>query len=301
MLTIFNEFVAEVLPFVPKKVVHWAAKKYVAGETLDHAVSTVRRLNALGIFTTVDVLGEFVRDRAQAEASCAQSSDVLKAIGRDDLKSGISVKLTSLGLDVDDEYCYANLKKLVLQARELGRFVRIDMENSPYTDRTLNLYRRLRGEGIDNTGVVIQAYMKRSEGDIQSLAPLKTSVRLCKGIYREDPAIAIKDRVGIQENYKKLLVSLFENGMYVGIATHDDVLIDFARETIQKMSIPKDMYEFQMLLGVREAKRDELVREGHKMRIYVPFGEDWYGYSIRRLKENPEMAGAIMKAFFTGE
>ena len=296
----FNQIISQTLPYIPKKVVQWASKKYVAGETLNDAVKIVKGLNEKGIFTTMDVLGEFVSDRAQAMAAAKQSNAVLDAIHSEDLRSGLSVKLTSLGLDIDDEFCFDNLKTLVTKAKKFNRFLRIDMENSPYTSRTLNLYKRLREEKIDNTGVVIQAYMKRSADDIRSLAALKAPVRLCKGIYREDPAIAFKDRVEIQENYKKLLKMLFENGMHAAIATHDDVLIDFAREYIAKKSISKDRYEFQMLLGVRENKRDELVKEGHRMRIYVPFGKDWYGYSIRRLKENPEMAGTIAKAFLFG-
>ncbi len=295
-----NQIISQTLPYIPKKVVQWASKKYVAGETLDDAVKIVKALNEKGIFATVDVLGEFVSDRAQALSSTQESSFVLDAINQKDLQSGISVKLTSLGLDIDDEFCFENLKSLVTKAKKFNRFLRIDMENSPYTTRTLNLYKRLREEKIDNTGVVIQAYMRRSADDIRSFAPLNVPVRLCKGIYREDPSIAFKDRVEIQENYKKLLVMLFENNMHAAIATHDDVLIDFAREYIAKNTISKDRYEFQMLLGVRENTRDELVKEGHRVRIYVPFGKDWYGYSIRRLKENPEMAVAIAKAFVFG-
>jgi len=297
----FNELLAKTLPHVPKKLVQWAAKKYVAGETLDDAVNTVLNLTSKNICATVDVLGEFVCDRQQAAAAAKMSSQVLDVIGAKGLRSGISVKLTSLGLDIDDEFCYSNLKALVQQARECKRFLRIDMENSPYTTRTLNQYKRLREENFENIGTVIQAYMKRSAQDIQELAPYKSPVRLCKGIYREAPSIAYQGKKEVQENYKKLLVQLFENDMHAAIATHDDVLLDFARDTIRKNNIAKDRYEFQMLLGVRESKRDELVREGHRVRIYVPFGKDWYGYSLRRLKENPEMAGTIMKAFLTGE
>ena len=300
-LHMFNELIAKTLPHVPKKLVQWAAKKYVAGETLDDAVKTVLDLTSKNLWSTVDVLGEFVNDRQQAAAASKMSSQVLTAIHKNDLQSGISVKLTSLGLDIDDDFCYQNLKTLVQQARDCNRFVRIDMENSPYTTRTLNQYKRLRADNFSNTGAVIQAYMKRSSDDIDALAPFKTPIRLCKGIYREAASIAFQGREEVQNNYKKLLVQLFENNMHAAIATHDDVLLDFARDYIRKNSISKDRYEFQMLLGVRENKRDELVKEGHRVRIYVPFGKDWYGYSLRRLKENPEMAGTIMKAFIVGD
>ncbi|OFZ19604.1 MAG: hypothetical protein A2X94_17335 [Bdellovibrionales bacterium GWB1_55_8] len=296
-----NTLIARTLPMVPKSVVHFAAKKYVAGDTLEDAVRLVRSLNEKLITGTMDFLGEFVTDRKQAEFAAHMGHEILEAIHAHKLRSGLSVKLTCLGLDIDDEFCYENLRSLVFKAKELDLFVRVDMENSPYTTRTLALYRRILEEGFDNTGVVLQAYMRRSEQDIKSLAGLKAPVRLCKGIYREDPAIAFKDREEIRENYKRLLTLLFENGMHAAIATHDDPLLDFAREYIAKNSISKDRYEFQMLLGVRENKRDELVREGHKLRTYVPFGSDWYGYSIRRLKENPEVAGHIMKAFLKGE
>ena len=291
-----NNIIAKTLPYVPKSIVHVVAKRYVAGANLEDAVRTVQQLNKERIFCTMDVLGEFVDQREPAEEATAMASRMIDQVAKHDLKSGISVKLTSLGLDVENEFCYSNLKGLVEKARAAKRFLRIDMENSPYTDRTLDMYRRLRADGFSNVGVVIQAYMRRSVSDIASLAPLKTSVRLCKGIYNEDASIAYKGREEIRDNYKQLLVSLFESGMHPAIATHDDVLIDFARDYIAKNKIDKERYEFQMLLGVRENKRDELVAEGHRMRIYVPFGQDWYGYSLRRLKENPEIGGHIFWA-----
>jgi proline dehydrogenase len=296
----FNQLIARSLPFVPKPIVRTVSNRYIAGETLPDAVRTVRSLNNLGATGTVDVLGEFVDSSAQASEETAMSLRVVDALAENSLRSGVSVKLTSLGLDIDDEFCFQNVRSVVERAKEKGRFVRLDMENSPYTTRTIDIYRRLHATGLDNTGVVIQAYMRRSEDDIRSLAPLGTSVRLCKGIYIEDVSIAFRERSEVQENYKRLLTLLFEQGMYVGIATHDDVLLDFAQNEIVRRSVPPTSYEFQMLLGVREQKRDELIRAGHKMRIYVPFGHDWYGYSVRRLKENPEVAGHIVKAMFTG-
>ncbi|MGK5082637.1 proline dehydrogenase family protein [Bdellovibrionota bacterium FG-1] len=296
-----NQLIAKTLPMVPKAIVYKVARRYVAGNTLDDAMRVVTVLNGKGIQATVDFLGEFVSDRAMAEQATHMASQTLEAISGKNLGSGISLKLTSLGLDIDDEFCFSNLRGLVEQAGRCQRFVRMDMENTPYTTRTLNLYRRLRAEGLNNTGVVIQAYLRRSEADIQSLASLNASVRLCKGIYREAPELSFQKPDEIRENYKRLLQLLFENGMHVAIATHDDPLIDFAQNYIAKHAVSKDRYEFQMLLGVRDSKRDELVSAGHKMRVYVPYGNDWYGYSLRRLRENPEIAGHILKAIVKGD
>ncbi|MCS6807762.1 MAG: proline dehydrogenase family protein [Bacteroidota bacterium] len=294
----FNQLIARTLPIVPKPIVRRVSQRYIAGETINDAVQAVQRLQQRGAVATIDVLGEFVRSREQAQQEAGMSLHVLDAIHQHDLRSGVSVKLTSLGLDIDDALCYTNVRNIVARAAEIGRFVRLDMENSPYTTKTLDIYRRLRSEGFANTGVVIQAYMRRSEDDIRLLASDRASVRLCKGIYIEPEEIAFRKREEIQEHYKRLLCMLFDNGMYVAIATHDDVLLDFAQEEIIRRGLRREQYEFQMLLGVREHKRDELIRAGHKVRIYVPFGHDWYGYSIRRLQENPEVAGHIVKAMF---
>lgn len=295
-----NALIAKLLPIVPKPIVKVVASRYIAGAAIEDAVRVVRGLNNNNTKATIDVLGEFVESREQSLEETEMSLLTLDAIRQHNLRSGLSIKPTSLGLGIDEEFCYKNVHRVIERAQEYGRFVRIDMENSPYTTKTLNLYRRLRADGLDNTGVVIQAYMRRSEEDIRSLIALNASVRLCKGIYIESEDIAFKGREEVQNNYKKLLVQLFDNGLYVGIATHDDVLINFAREYIAKHGIAKDRYEFQMLLGVRDEKRSELVREGHALRVYVPYGRDWYGYSVRRLKENPQMAGHVLKAIFTG-
>ncbi len=295
-----NALIAKLLPIVPKPIVKAVASRYIAGETINDAVRKVQQLNALGARTTVDVLGEFVESRSQSAEETAMSLTTLDAINAHGLKSGLSIKPTSLGLGIDTEFCYENVRQVVERAQSYGRFVRIDMENSPYTTKTLDLYRRLRSDGFSNTGVVIQAYMRRSEDDIRSLVPLGASVRLCKGIYIESAEIAYKDREEVRNNYKKLLHQLLDNGLYVGIATHDDALIDYARQVLSANGVAKDRYEFQMLLGVRDEKRDELLRQGHKLRVYVPYGGDWYGYSVRRLKENPQMAGHVLKAMFTG-
>jgi proline dehydrogenase len=291
-----KQLLVKTLPYVPRAVVRTVASRYIAGETLADAVKTVKNLNSLGATATVDVLGEFVSSRDQVVREMDLARRLVDALGAENLRSGMSVKLTSLGLDIDEEFCYQNVRSLVERARAIGRFVRIDMENTPYTGKTLALYRRLREEGFDNTGVVIQAYLRRSEDDIEKLSLLNASVRLCKGIYKESERDAFQGREEVQDNYKKLLDLLFDREMFAAIATHDDVLIDYALEQIARRGISKEKYEFQMLLGVREQKRNEIIRLGHPLRIYVPFGKDWYGYSLRRMKENPDIAKHVFKA-----
>jgi proline dehydrogenase len=223
---------------------------------------------------------------------------ILRAVKENALNSNISIKPTQLGLKIDPALCYQNVKQIICEAAKLGNFVRIDMEDATTTDQTLDLYRRLRKEGVNNTGVVIQAYMRRSESDVKALVKEGANFRLCKGIYNESPAIAFKGHQEIRDNYLKLLDIMLDGGSYVGIATHDDFLIDGAISKIRNRGLKNDQYEFQMLLGVREKRRDQIVSEGHRLRVYVPFGEQWYAYSTRRLKENPMMAWYITKALF---
>ncbi|MEK6705964.1 MAG: proline dehydrogenase family protein [Bdellovibrionota bacterium] len=299
--------VSRSLGIIPKSIIHRVARRYVAGDTLDDAIGIVKKLNSEGSHATMDFLGEFVSDRAKALETTHMAKTMLEAIARNQLRCGISIKLTSLGLDIDDEFCYTNLRHILEKARACARFVRIDMENSPYTTRTLGLYYRLRNDGFKNTGIVLQAYMRRSETDLNELAIFlkdshkKPSVRLCKGIYVEQKEIAFKDPDEIRSNYKKLLTALFKNSIHAAIATHDEELLMFACGYIKRHKIPKDAYEFQMLLGVRDSKRAELITQGHRVRVYVPFGGDWYGYSMRRLKENPEIAKHVVKAFLLGD
>jgi proline dehydrogenase len=295
-MSIFSTVVVKSMPLIPKRIIKQVAKRYIAGATLDSAVETTKRLAALGAGSTIDVLGEFVSSRERAEHECRSSLGVLHAISEHSLPAYLSVKLTSLGFDIDDTFCANNLRSLLATAAERGLFVRLDMENSPYTTRTLDLYKRMRAEGFSNLGVVIQAYMRRSADDIRDLASLNADIRLCKGIYIEPAEVAYKERHEVQNNYKKLLRQILDAGLNVHIATHDDVLIDDALNLLSSNSVDKSRYEFQMLLGVREERRDAIIKDGHAMRIYVPFGEDWYGYSTRRLKENPQVAGYIAKA-----
>jgi proline dehydrogenase len=298
---LFNKLVSAALPIAPKALVRVVAKKYIAGETVHDAMATVSRLNDEGAMATVDVLGEFVENSDVARHETDQSIRVLEEISRRKVNSNLSVKLTSLGLAIDTEFAYQNLHRVVSRAADLGSFVRIDMENSPYTDKTIQLFRRVHAEFHDNVGIVLQAYMRRTEADIRMLVKEETNFRLCKGIYIEPEAIAFKGREEVQQNYLKCLGIMLDHGSYVGIATHDDVLIDGARKMLAERAIPRERYEFQMLLGVRDPKRREIIAQGHRLRVYVPFGRDWYGYSIRRLKENPSVAGHVFKAIFTGD
>ncbi len=296
-----NQLIIKTMPLVPKFMIHQVAKKYIAGDVLQDAVNKTLELQKEGGWSTIDVLGEFVDNKERALHEKAMSSKVLDAINDNKLHSYLSIKPTSLGLGIDVKFCYLNIKELLQKSREFGLNVCIDMENSPYTDKTIDLYRRFRDEGFDNVSIVIQAYMRRSYKDIESLLSYKPSIRLCKGIYKEAPEIAYQGKQEVRDNYKKLFELIVENKMYIGIATHDEELINYAEERIKSLGMKKEEYEFQMLLGVREDRRSELLRQGHHLRVYVPFGVDWYGYSTRRLKENPQIAGHIFKAIFTNK
>jgi proline dehydrogenase len=297
-MSFFNTVVARALPYIPKSIVGQVSKRYIAGTTLADAVRVVRDLNARGMMATLDLLGEDVHDVAEAVATKDEWLNIVQTVKDQTLDSNVSLKLSQLGLRIDRELCYDNVKAIVEAARKVGNFVRIDMEDSSTTDDTLALYRRLRDDGFDNVGVVIQAYLRRSEADVRSLVAMKANVRLCKGIYREPEDIAYHEREEIRRQFVLLLRIMMESGCYVGIATHDEYVIDNAYELIHQLGLERSRYEFQMLLGVRESLRDTIVRQGHRLRVYVPFGEKWYAYSVRRLKENPQIAGYVVKALF---
>lgn len=293
-----NRLVAWSLPVIPRFIVGSVAKRYIAGETLEDAVRVVKDLNSRGIRATVDVLGEFITSLDQAQATREACLKVLEVLDANELDANHSIKLTSLGLQINYQACLDNVSALLERARALGNFVRIDMEDSPCTDATLKVFRTVR-KSFSNTGIVVQGYLKRTSQDVQDLTrEARTNFRLCKGVYVEPAAIAYKGKEPVRENYRNLLRQMLDAGSFVGIATHDEVLIEDAKKVIQERKLGPQDYEFQMLLGVREEKRASLVREGHGMRVYVPFGKDWYGYSTRRLKENPQMAGHVAKAIF---
>lgn len=295
-----NKLIVAILPLLPKSLVYQFAKKYIAGSELKDAVTVAKDFAKLGGKTTIDVLGEFVQSKKISLDEKEFSLKVIEKIHQENLDSYLSIKPTSQGLGIDYNFAYENIKEVVTFANNYGIFVRLDMENSPYTDLTFKLYTDLRDSGLDNIGFVIQAYMKRSFDDIVNLKSYKPNVRLCKGIYVESSEIAYKDKEQIKDNFKKLFDFLIENTTNLGIATHDEDLILYAENQIREKNIETTRYEFQMLLGVRENRRDDLLKKGHNVRIYVPFGKDWYGYSTRRLKENPAMAGHVFKSLFTG-
>ncbi|MBI5059442.1 proline dehydrogenase family protein [candidate division KSB1 bacterium] len=296
-MSIFDKLVVATLPLVPKIIVGKVASQYIAGETLTDAVRTVQALNRKRLLATVDVLGEFVHERAVAERDAEEYIDLLSAIHREQLDANVSVKLTAVGASIDPQFMRANLRRVVEAASQLGTFLRIDMEDSPYTTGTLAAYDELRREF--KVGVVIQAYLRRSLDDINRLLDGgPANFRLCKGIYVEPEAIAYQGKQEIRDNYVALLDRMFERGAYVGIATHDDWLIAASERLIRQHKLTPNRYEFQMLLGVLPRMRDELQARGHRVRIYVPYGKSWYGYSTRRLKENPRLAGQVLRGIF---
>ena len=261
--------------------------RYIAGPELADARRVVAALNAEGKRATVDVLGEEITRPEEAEAITQAYLDVLDAIDEDELDANVSVKLTGLGLNLDPELARANVEAIAAR----GTFVRIDMEDSSTTDATLALYCDLRAAGAENLGVVLQAALKRTVDDATALAG--ANVRLCKGIYLEPPELAYRDFDAVRENYVNVLETLLDGGCYVGIATHDEWLVEHGLRAVRDRGLDPHEYEFQMLLGVQTRLGDRLVAEGHRLRIYVPFGRQWYEYSLRRLQENPKVAGYI--------
>ena len=292
-MAIFDRAIVRLLPAVPRPVVQKLSGRYIAGPELKDARETVRRLNAEGKMATIDVLGEEITNEEEAAAIVRAYQDVFADIERCGLDSNVSVKPTALGLKLGYEVCHANLRVVVEDAASRGNFVRIDMEDSSTTDDTLRLYRELREEGFDNLGVVLQAMLRRTLDDVAALADLKPSVRLCKGIYVEPPEIAFQEYDEVRAGFVQALEALLDAGCYVGIATHDEMLLRKGRRLVLEHELAWEEYEFQMLLGVRPGLGDQLVREGHRLRIYVPFGRHWYAYSLRRLQENPKIAGYI--------
>jgi proline dehydrogenase len=292
-VAIFDRALVRMLPAVPRPLVQKLSERYIAGPELKDARETVRSVNAEGKLATIDVLGEEITNETEAAAIVRAYLDVFADIEHYGLDSNVSVKLTALGLNLDYDVCRANLRVVVEDAASRGNFVRIDMEDSSTTDKTLRLYRELREQGQDNVGVVLQAMLRRTDDDIASLADLKPSVRICKGIYVEPPEVAYQAFDEVRASYVRALEALLDAGSYVGIATHDEWLLDEGRRLVAERGLSRDEYEFQMLLGVRPRLGDELVHEGHRLRIYVPFGRHWYAYSLRRLQENPKIAGYI--------
>jgi len=299
-MSAFNRLLVTGLPAVPKPIVGRVASRYVAGESLDAAVRVIRNLNAQGAMATVDLLGEEVSERAKATAAVAEYLQIFETLDREKVDSNVSIKLTLLGLKIDEGFCRDNVAQIVETAKRFGNFVRIDMEDHTTTDATLRIYRELHGR-FGNLGVVLQAYMRRTLRDIEELPEQGASVRLCKGIYVEPRKVAWKGYDTVRHNYVQALDKLLTRGVYVGIATHDEFLACAASALIDKHGLKPDQYEFQMLLGVDEELRKILIAAGHRLRVYVPYGRDWYPYSIRRLRENPEVARHVLRAVLSGK
>ena len=299
-MSAFNRLLVTTLPLVPKPIVRRVASRYVAGETLEDAVRVIRTLNGEGAMATVDVLGEEVSEREKALAAVEENLRVYEVIAREQLDANVSVKPTLLGLKIDEGFCRDNIGRIAETAKSHGNFLRIDMEDKSTTDATLRIYRDLQARH-GNVGCVLQAYMRRTLADVDGLPAQGASVRLCKGIYIEPRQVAWKGYETVRTNFVNALEKLILRGVYVGIATHDEYLACAASALIDKHGLKRDRYEFQMLLGVDDELRRILLAAGHRLRVYVPYGRDWYPYSMRRLRENPEVARHVLRAFLAGK
>ncbi len=296
-MSFFNWLVAKTIMHIPGPLVHFFARGYIAGETLTEALQVARELNEQKMLVTLDILGEFIQTREEATYFKEQCLEILSALHREGLEANLSLKPTQMGLLLDEAFATANVREIVARAAELGTFVRIDMEDVACTDATLQLYRQLREEFPGHVGVVLQAYLRRTAADIESLREAPMNFRLCKGIYNESRAVAWKDPATINRSFTESLDRMFRHQAYVGIATHDEKLVFEALQLIERYQLGRDDYEFQMLLGVDEELRQILVEAGHRLRVYVPFGISWMPYSRRRLQENPTIARHALRQF----
>jgi proline dehydrogenase len=287
--------IAGFLPYLPKPLVGRVARRYIAGETVNDAIRVARELNSKGFRATMDILGEDVHSLDQARGAALTYRTLLDHLHRNKIDSNVSVKLTQLGLKVDKRECLKLADSVVVEARDLGNFVRLDMEDSSCTTDTLEIYAELRRRHV-NVGVVVQAYLHRTAGDVARLMELKPNFRLCKGVYVEPESIAWHDMKDINRSYLQLLERMLRSHIYVGIATHDEHIVREAQRLIAELKLPPTAYEFQMLLGVAEPLRARIKAAGHSLRVYIPFGSDWYAYSVRRLRENPRLAGYVLKS-----
>jgi proline dehydrogenase len=299
----FNKIIASVLPYFPEKFVWIFSKSYVSGETMEDAMKVSEKLNNQNIMVTLDILGEFIKNLDEAEANKKEYLHLIDVTANRKINGNFSLKPTSFGLLIDKEICYRHVREIVAKAASCKSFIRIDMEDSPCTDMEIELFRKLKAEFPGSVGLVLQAYLKRTIKDIENLLDIHTpehplNFRLCKGIYIEPEAIAYKKYEEVNAHYLEDLEFMLKNRIYVGIATHDKPLVDGAYKLLEKYKVPGNMYEFQMLYGVTPKLRDKIVSDGHRMRIYVPFGKQWFGYCTRRLKENPKVASHIIKAIF---
>jgi proline dehydrogenase len=299
----FNKLIAAMLPYMPKKLIWIFSKRYIAGESIDDAIRSAKELNTNGMMVTLDVLGEFIKTLDEAEQNRDEYLHLIDTMEKEKINGNYSVKPSMFGLLLDEEVCFQHIRTIVAKAASYNNFIRVDMEDSPCTTMTINLYRRLKAEFPKNCGLVVQAYMRRTLTDLKELMDIHSkeiplNYRLCKGIYVEPVEVAYKKYQEVNDHYLEDLEFMFKNGVYAGIATHDKPLVEGAYALIEKYKVPKNMYEFQMLYGVTPELRQSVVDAGHRLRVYVPYGKQWFGYSTRRLKENPKMASLIIKALF---
>jgi proline dehydrogenase len=299
----FNKMISKMLPHMPQKFVWIFSKRYVAGHTLDEAIKACKELNAQGIKITLDVLGEFIKTIDEAEVNKNEYLEVIETAQKNKIDGNYSLKPTMFGLLIDQEACYKYIREIVAKAASYNNFVRVDMEDTQCTDIEIELYRKLKKEFPKNVGLVVQAYLKRTLPDLENMMDMHSEAvplnyRLCKGIYNEPKELAYKDYNEINQHFLEDLEFIFKNKVYPGIATHDKPVVEGAYKLIEKYNVPKDKYEFQMLLGVTPELRKSIIDKGHNMRVYVPYGTKWFAYCTRRLKENPKMAGMIIKAIF---
>ncbi len=299
----FNKLIAAILPLLPKQFVWFFSKRYIAGKSLADAVDVSKKLNAQNYLVTIDLLGEFITELDEAEKNKNEYMTIIETMEAQSIRGNYSLKPTMFGLLIDKEVCYKNIREIVKKAAEYNNFVRIDMEDSQCVDMEIEIFRKLKNEFPKNVGLVFQSYMRRTMDDINNMLDLHTdeipvNYRLCKGIYVEPENIAYKKYREINQHFLEDLELMFQKGIYPGIATHDVPLVEGAYKLIEKYKVPKDKFEFQMLYGVTPSLRKSILDKGYKMRVYIPFGKDWFAYSTRRLKENPKMASDIIKAIF---
>lgn len=294
-MSLFDQLVVSALPLVPKPIVRRFASRYVAGETLDDGLAAIRTLASEGAMATLDVLGESVTRREQTVATRDEYLRAIDALAKSGLPANVSIKPTAVGLSIDPGLARENCVAICRKAAESNLFVRLDMEDTPYTESTLALALELKKE-YPNIGVVIQAYLRRSLRDLDRLIDAKMNVRICKGIYIEPRVHAYKDREVVIRSFGALVDKHLSAGCYAGIATHDEACVQMALATIDRLKLGPEKYEFQMLLGVDPLLRKLLIDAGHRLRVYVPYGRDWYAYSTRRLKENPAIARHALRA-----
>jgi proline dehydrogenase len=275
----------------------FGAGRFVAGATLESSITAIKKLNEKGMPVTIDHLGEFVDNEKEAAEMTEHCIQAIKAIAKEKLDSQLSLKLTSMGMDISDELVLANMRKIMEAATKHNVFITIDMEDFSRCEKTIEIFKQLKKE-YDNISTVIQAYLYRSLEDVQNLNEYQPNLRLVKGAYKESPNVAYPDKSDVDKNYKKLIETHLLNGNYTAVATHDDEIIRYTKELVDKHNIPYDQFEFQMLYGIRVERQEQLMQEGYKMRIYVPYGNDWYGYFMRRLAERPANVLFVLKGTF---